>query len=241
MDHHINDHYIKFAADEQIKRCLPGFLYFLDIADFKTRNGYVGHAIADADISDLNSLLEKIALDKCCFKRVEGDKWLFLSNENHHKKMEEVITAFSKKEDPYEIGWILTSSKEKEIKTKKYTINSFVRRALRCIYTQVTTQGQLIEVLQHIRNVSFLPVNKILSVEESITLREVNKDSENWGEDSWKCISTYPLEHPTECLLCGEKDFNWLKGYGFYDSEASCKNCKAEHDVRDISIPLKTS
>ena len=83
---------------EQIKRStlfvheaallLPGFLCCFNIADFKRRNGHLGHLVGDADIAELDGLIAAMARADGTAQRIGGDRWLMLSRSRANDRVQ---------------------------------------------------------------------------------------------------------------------------------------------------------
>jgi GGDEF domain-containing protein len=80
---------------------LPGFLCCFNIADFKRRNGHLGHLVGDADIAELDGLIAAMAGADGTAQRIGDDRWLMLSRSRANDRVQAVLDR---------IGWRSNSS-----------------------------------------------------------------------------------------------------------------------------------
>src|SRR5437899_2884382 len=97
---------------------LPGFLYSFNIADFKRRNGHLGHLVGDADIAELDRRLKEFASNDGLVARTSGDRWFLLTRDNRTEEVGQLLAAYAR-EEPIEAGWEIIASRRGRTKSDR--------------------------------------------------------------------------------------------------------------------------
>jgi GGDEF domain-containing protein len=204
---------------------LPGFLYDFNIADFKRRNGHLGHSLGDADIAEFDGLIAAVARGNGTARRIGGDRWLMLSQANACDRIQDLLNHYQRAE-PFVSGWRIWASRGGEERSAEAPLVTVIRRAVRCLYTEVASRAELAAAIAALEDNNWaLPVNRSHPLTKLAAL----------PRESWRCVDAYP-EQDLACPFCGGRQFNWSDGDDrVYSGDGSCKSCGAEISIRDIN------
>ncbi|HSO36528.1 MAG TPA: diguanylate cyclase, partial [Labilithrix sp.] len=211
---------------DQASERLPAVVYSLDIADFKRRNGHLGHAVGDADIAELHALLLGLG-PSALVARTHGDRWLVLAPEEAREDVASVLARFARTE-PLLAGWQVRATKDGRERTSRETEPTFIMRAVRCLFAPVRTRAELEDAVRRIDEEDHaLPVNRPIAV--AVAARE---------RKPWQCVSRYPEASPA-CPFCGGREVDWEEGDGgVYSGAGTCRPCGARLALDDVSRRL---
>jgi GGDEF domain-containing protein len=200
---------------------LPGFLYCFNIADFKRRNCRLGHTVGDADIAELDGLIVAAVRAGETAQRVGGDRWFMLSRANANERIQEVLDRYQRAEPTS--AWRIQASRGGEVRTVQAPFVSVIRRAVRCLYTEVASQAELAPAIASLEANNWgLPVNRPLPLSQLSALPRA----------PWRCLEQKPEQKPA-CPFCGGQQFEWTGGDDCV-SDGTCKGCGAEVSVYDV-------
>jgi len=197
---------------------LPGFLYSFDIADFKRRNGHFGHDVGDAEIVELDGLIAAAARADGTARRVGGDRWLMLSHANANQRVQEVLDRYQRVE-PFISGWRTRATRDGQERIADQPLATVMRRAVRCLYTEVGSQAELAPAIAALQENNRGPVNCPYPLSQLSAPPRA----------PWQCVDQYPKFDPA-CPFCGGRDFDWIGGDDVV-SDGFCKGCGAEISV----------
>jgi GGDEF domain-containing protein len=211
--------------EQAAARCLPGLLYCFNIADLKRRNSHLGHLVGDKDIEELDRLLKELASDTAIVERIDGQRWLMVSQRNENNRVQAILDRY-KRTDRFSAGWQVEATRGGTEKVGRQTVPSEISRAVRCLYAEVKSPAELTAAITTIKDNDYnLPVNRPLLLS---TLPKL-------ARKSWHCVAAYPVQEPA-CPFCQERDFVWEGGDGsYYSGDGTCRTCGAEISIRDIS------
>ena len=211
--------------DQQAARCLPGFLYCFNIADLKRRNGHLGHLAGDQDIEELERLLKELACNTAIVERADGERWFMLSRRNENNRVQAILDRYQRT-DRFSAGWEVEATRGGTEKIGRQIIPSEIRRAVRCLYAEVTSPAEPTAAMTAVKDNDYsLPVNRPLFLGTLPTL----------ALKRWQCVAAYPVQEP-DCPFCRGRDFEWEGGDGsYYSGDGTCRACGADISIRDIS------
>jgi hypothetical protein len=202
----------------------PGFLYSLNIADLKRRNSHLGHRVGDADIAELHRVLQSIASADIVVERTAGDKWHVFSGRDITARIGGILEGYRKAEK-FSAGWKISAVLNGHEKVRRHAIPAEMRRAVRCLYTEVTGATDVAAAIDRLAASDYsLPVNRPLRL----------ADVPNLPRKPWRSVSEYPAEDPS-CPYCGGRDFVWEDGDdSVYSGDGKC-SCGAQISISDVS------
>jgi GGDEF domain-containing protein len=207
---------------------LPGVLYSFNIADFKRRNGHLGHVAGDADVAELGSTLAALE-PRVVVARVRGERWLLLAPDgaeqaSSRREVEAVLAAFAR-EEPLVVGWEVHGVKDGLPRVGREVVASRIRRGVRCLYAHVRTRADLEAAVARIEENDYaLPVDRPIALE----------DVETIARQPWRCVEEYP-KRPPSCPFCDTREVEWVDGDGsVYGGDGACKGCGASLSFRDV-------
>jgi GGDEF domain-containing protein len=202
---------------------LPGFLYSFNIADFKRRNCHLGYRVGHVDIAEFDGLIAAAANADGTARRVGGDRWLMLSRANANDRIAAMLDRYQRVE-PIVSGWRITANRGDQERIAEAPLATVIRRAVRCLYTEVASQAALAPAIAALENSNWgLPVNR------PILLSEVPGPP----RQRWQCVDEYPQYDPA-CPFCGSRQFIWIDGDDC-SSDGTCTGCGAEVAIRNIT------
>jgi GGDEF domain-containing protein len=198
---------------------LPGFLYGFNIADLKRRNCHLGHRVGDAEIAEFDSLVTAAAQPDGMVQRVGGDRWLLLSRSKANDRVEAILATYQRTE-PFDSAPRIRAKRNGEERVAKASFPTVIRRAVRCLYTEVANRAALAPAIAALEdNNSGLPVNRVNALSQLSVL----------PRESWRCVDQYPKQDPA-CPFCGSQMFAWTDGDDC-SSDGSCRGCGAEVSI----------
>jgi len=201
---------------------LPGFLYSFNIADFKRRNCHLGHRICDAEIAEFGELLAAAARPDAVAQRVGGDRWFMVSRSNANDRVKGVLDCY-RRAVPFVSGWTIKGRRGDEERTTETPLKTVLRRAVRCLYTEVASEGELAPAMAALEESNWsLPVDRPVALSQLAVKRR----------EPWQCVDQYPKFDPA-CPFCGSRRFTWIDGDDC-SSDGICKECGAEISIRNI-------
>jgi len=209
-----------FAREAQAH--LPGFLYSFNIADLKRRNALLGYRTGDADIEEFSSALLGLASDTSFVARVTGERWLLFSEDDADMRVRVLLEAYHKTQ-PATAGWQIAASRGGIQKTDSHGVTTTISRAVRCLYDEVHSPGDLALAMKEIAaNDYSLPVDYPIALSEVAALERKR----------WSCVGEYPHEEPV-CPFCAGHEFDWEDrdddaGYG------TCQACDADISITSL-------
>jgi GGDEF domain-containing protein len=220
---------------EQIKRStlfvheaallLPGFLCCFNIADFKRRNGHLGHLVGDADIAELDGLIAAMARADGTAQRIGGDRWLMLSRSRAHDRVQALLDRYRLAQQ-FVSGWRIWASRAGQERVADARIETVIRRAVRCLYTEVASEAELASAIAAFEEIDWaLPVNRPQRLSEVPAMTR----------QRWRCVDQYPEQDPA-CPFCGSQQFRWEDGDDCaYSGDGTCKGCGADISIHDVT------
>jgi GGDEF domain-containing protein len=197
---------------------LPGFLYSFNIADFKRRNCHFGDAVGDAEIAEFDGLIVAAARPDGTARRVGGDRWLMLSRSNANERVRGVLDGYQRVE-PFTSGWRVRATRDGEERIADMPLATVMRRAVRCLYTEVASQAALAPAIAALEENNRGPVNIPYPLSQVSAQRRA----------PWQCVEQCPKYEPA-CPFCGGRQFEWIDGDDCV-SDGICKDCGAEITV----------
>src|SRR5260370_40239692 len=139
---------------------LPSFFYCFNIADFKRRNSHLGHLVGDADIAEFEGLIATTARADGTAQRVSGDRWLMLSRSNVNDRIQAALDHYQLAQQ-FVSGWRIRASRAGQKRVAEAWIETVIRRAVRCLYTEVANEAELAPAIAALeKNDWALPVNR---------------------------------------------------------------------------------
>jgi len=206
---------------------IPALLVVCNLADAKRRNDHLGYKVVDQDIEELDQLLQKWASTSGLAQRVEGDTWLAISTLESIQSLTNLLNTY-RKEQQIEVGWQCSGKKDGETKVEKRTLHTTITRAVRCLYSPVSTADNLSSLIDKEllrRCHGFVPDSPI-DFSEAKNIKRIR----------WMSVADYPSELPF-CPFCMGGEFEWEDGDGStYSGSGTCKNCGADVDIRGIEV-----
>jgi GGDEF domain-containing protein len=204
---------------------LPGFLYDFNIADFKRRNGHLGHSVGDGDIAVLDGLIAAAARGDGTSRRIGGDRWLMVSRADAADRVQRVLDGYQRA-DPFVSGWRIWASNGDEERSAEAPLPTVIRRAARCLYTEVARKAELAAAIAALEDNNWsLPINRPHPLSQLAAL----------PSQPWQCVDGYPEQDPA-CPFCGSRQLTWTDGDDcIYSGDGFCKGCGAEISIRDIN------
>ena len=105
-------------------------------------------------------------------------------------------------------------------------IETVIRRAVRCLYTEVASEAELASAIAAFEEIDWaLPVNRPQRLSEVPAM----------PYQRWRCVDQYPEQHPA-CPFCGSQQFRWEDGDGrVYFGDGTCKGCGADISIHDVT------
>jgi GGDEF domain-containing protein len=203
---------------------LPGFLYSFNIADFKRRNCHLGHLVGDADIAEFDALIAAAAGADGTAQRVGGDRWLMVSRSNADDRVTDLLERYQRAE-PSVSGWRIRASRGGQERTARARLATVIRRAVRCLYTDVAREADLAPAIAALENNNWaLPANRPCALSQLSALRR----------EPWRCVDQYPEQAPA-CPFCGGQQFKWAGGDDC-NSDGACEGCGAEISINHFNL-----
>jgi GGDEF domain-containing protein len=209
---------------------LPAVVYSFNIADFKRRNGHLGHVAGDADIVALERMLAGLG-SQVLVARVCGQRWLVLAPAAAHGDLESICARFARS-DPILVGWELLATKDRGSRFVRETQPSTIHRALRCLCAPVDAPAALALAVARIDEDDYaLPVSRPIAIDDVPTL----------GHTPWRCVQHDP-KRPPSCPFCAGRGVAWQEGDSTGNGgEGTCEGCGAtlvSHDVSEL-LPIE--
>jgi GGDEF domain-containing protein len=220
---------------EQIKRStlfvheaallLPGFLCCFNIADFKRRNGHLGHLVGDADIAELDGLIAAMARADGTAQRIGGDAGSCCRDREPMIASRPVLDRYRLAQQ-FVSGWRIWASRAGQERVAEARIETVIRRAVRCLYTEVASEAELASAIAAFEEIDWaLPVNRPQPLSEVPAM----------PRQRWRCVDQYPEQDPA-CPFCGSQQFRWEDGDGCaYSGDGTCKGCDADISIHDVT------
>jgi hypothetical protein len=185
--------------------------YFIDLARAEEMNCYRGVQAVDADIAELEALLQRFFPD--CTSQRRRTHWLLShSGPPRPAALQQLLEIFPKT-DKLEVPLQVTVCDEPAVYHRK----GFYRRALRLSYTHLEQRLEGEELELAWGRVIALPVNEIHALPESAGRR-----------DPWNSVQ---LDLELRCPRCGSEEFAWLDSANDA-ATGDCSQCGACVDFR---------
>jgi GGDEF domain-containing protein len=214
---------------DAIPNFLPGLLTLFNLADAKRRNCHLGHHVVDDDIEEFNRLVQSSVGASGFARRVSGAAWLAIYKTQSLQSLSALLSAYHKQQD-IQVGWRSTGERDGAARTVQRTVAATIVRALRCLYTTVTTSqeanGSIDELFEQYHS---LPPNTPIQLSDVVNIKR----------NKWSCVDRYPSEMPF-CPFCEGRDFEWDDGDGaIFSGSGTCRACGAYVDIKEIDHLLR--